>query len=43
MAFADSTGILSGVPLDTLFVTGFVKRYLFHTQNLTHFMNIEAS
>ena len=25
------------------YVTGFVQRYLFHTQNLTHFFNFEAS
>ena len=24
-------------------VTGFAKRYLFHTQNLTHFLNFKAS
>ena len=26
-----------------LYVTGFAKRYLFHTQNLTHFLNFKAS
>ena len=24
-------------------VTGFAKRYLFHVQNLTHFVNLKAS
>ena len=25
------------------YVTGFAKRYLFHTQNLTHFLTFETS
>ena len=25
------------------YVTGFAKRYLFHTQNLTHFLDFQAS
>ena len=27
----------------TIYVTGFVKRYLFHTQNLTHFLKFTTS
>ena len=29
--------------LNQTYVTGFAKRYLFHTQNLTHFLNFKAS
>ena len=47
---AYSTLLLCNFPLDvdltlhiTLYVTGFAKRYLSHTQNLTHFLNFEVS